>query len=87
MNTKDKIAKRIEVAAKREAADLIIRNGNIVNVFTGSIQSGDIAIVDGVIAGIGRYTEGLEVIDAKGQWVIPGLIGKMEASTTASAWP
>ncbi|WP_127495963.1 adenine deaminase [Paenibacillus glycanilyticus] len=74
MHTKDKLTKRIDVAAKRAAADLIIRNGKIVNVFTGSIMSGDIAIADGVIAGIGRYTEGSEVIDAAGQWIIPGLI-------------
>lgn len=74
MNTKDKLAKRIDAAAKRAAADLIIRNGKIVNVFTGSIMSGDIAITDGVIAGIGQYTEGLEVIDANGQWIVPGLI-------------
>ncbi|WP_336787827.1 adenine deaminase [Paenibacillus sp. MMO-177] len=74
MNTKDKLAKRIDAAAKRAAADLIIRNGKIVNVFTGNIISGDIAITDGVIAGIGQYTEGLEVIDANGQWIVPGLI-------------
>ncbi|ACT00533.1 adenine deaminase [Paenibacillus sp. JDR-2] len=74
MNIKDKLTKRIDVAAKRAAADLIIRNGKIVNVFTGSIMSGDIAIADGMIAGIGDYTDGLEVIDAAGKWIIPGLI-------------
>ncbi|MCM3626947.1 adenine deaminase [Paenibacillus glycanilyticus] len=74
MNTKERLSRRIEVAAKRAAADLIIRNGKIVNVFTGSIQSGDIAIVDGWIAGIGEYAEGAAVIDAAGQWIIPGLI-------------
>ncbi|GLX66477.1 adenine deaminase [Paenibacillus glycanilyticus] len=74
MNTKQKLTKRMEVAAKRAAADLIIRNGNIVNVFTGSITSGDIAVVDGMIAGIGEYTDAVTVIDAAGQWIIPGLI-------------
>jgi adenine deaminase len=74
MNIKDQLSKRIEAAAKRTAAELVIRNGNIVNVFTGSIMSGDIAIVDGRIAGIGEYREGLTVIDAAGKWIIPGLI-------------
>lgn len=74
MNTKDRLSKRIEVTAKRAAADLVIRNGKIVNVFTGSIMTGDIAVVDGMIAGIGEYKDGQTVIDASGQWIIPGLI-------------
>ncbi|WP_411345868.1 adenine deaminase [Paenibacillus sp. WLX1005] len=67
------LTRRIQVASKAIPADLVITGGNIVNVFTGEIMQGDIAIVDGVIAGIGSY-EGLETIPADGQWIIPGLI-------------
>ncbi|MEG2651233.1 MAG: amidohydrolase family protein, partial [Eubacterium sp.] len=60
--------------AKHEIpADLVIKNGRIVNVFTKEILEGDVAIVDGSIVGIGAY-EGLETIDAVGQYLIPGLI-------------
>ncbi|MGL4284200.1 MAG: amidohydrolase family protein, partial [Eubacterium aggregans] len=60
--------------AKHEIlADLVIKNGRIVNVFTKEVLEGDVAIVDGSIVGIGAY-EGLKTIDAKGQYLIPGLI-------------
>ncbi|SEA42549.1 Adenine deaminase [Eubacterium aggregans] len=60
--------------AKHEIpADLVIKNGRIVNVFTKEVLEGDVAIVDGSIVGIGTY-EGLKTIDAKGQYLIPGLI-------------
>lgn len=65
--------KRVLVAGKKEKADLVIRNGKIVNVFTGEIMYGDIAVVDGIIAGIGIY-QGKEIIDAGGKYIIPGFI-------------
>nr|WP_212031217.1 adenine deaminase [Cytobacillus depressus] len=69
----EQLKRRIDVAAKRIPADLIIKNGNIVNVFTREIIIDHIAIVDGFIAGIGDY-EGKETIDATGKYIIPGLI-------------
>ena len=65
--------KRIEIAAGREKADLVIKNASIVNVFTNEILSGDIAIHDSLIAGVGDYS-GKEEIDAGGMYVCPGLI-------------
>ena len=59
-------------AASRNAA-LVIKNANIVNVFTGTIEQGDVAIRDGIILGIGNYS-GREEIDAKGAYLCPGLI-------------
>lgn len=67
------LKKRIAVAAKRVKADLVVKNGKIVNVFTGEIMEGDIAIVDGVIAGIGHY-EGVETLDVEGRMIVPGFI-------------
>lgn len=70
---REQLQKRIAVAAKREPADIVVKNGKIVNVFTHEIIEEDIAIVDGVIAGIGKY-EGRQTIDANGKYVCPGLI-------------
>lgn len=65
--------KRISVAAGREPADLVIKNGRIINVFTREIISGDVAIVDGVFVGIGEY-EGKSVLYANGKFVSPSFI-------------
>lgn len=70
---KQQLWKRLAVATKKEQADAVVKNGKIVNVFTHEIIEGDIAIVDGVIAGIGQY-EGQTIIDAQGKYVCPGLI-------------
>ena len=45
----------IETAAGRKSADLVLKNCQIVNVYSSEIESGDIAIVDGKIVGIGSY--------------------------------
>lgn len=64
---------QIKTAGKREPADLVIKNGKVVNVFTRRITTADIAITDGMIVGLGAY-EGKKVFDAAGQFVVPGLI-------------
>jgi len=63
----------IDVAAGREPADLVFKNGSWVNVFTNTIEESDVAIAGRHIAGIGRY-EGREVVDLKGQVLCPGFI-------------
>lgn len=65
--------KHILVAGKKEPADLVIKHAQIVNVFTKEILTGDVAICDGKIVGIGQY-EGKEIYDAKNQYLVPGLI-------------
>lgn len=70
---RNQLKKRISVAAKREPADIVIKNGKIIDVFNGEIINGDIAIVDGYFAGIGEY-EGKRVIDANGCYVSPAFI-------------
>ncbi len=67
------LTKRIHIASGMEPADTVIKNCRIVNVFTREIIEGDIALSDGVIAGIGQYT-GREEIDAHGAYALPGLI-------------
>ena len=55
---------------------LLIKNGHIVDAKTGLNQISDILISDGVIAQIGEQLEsaGCEIIDAKGMYVLPGLV-------------
>ncbi|MBP2076808.1 adenine deaminase [Oceanobacillus polygoni] len=73
MSDSEAITKRIAVASKRTPADVVLKNAEILNVFTGEIMDGDIAVVDGYIAGIGSY-DGKEEIDATGKTVVPGFI-------------
>ena len=67
------LKKLIEVAAGREPADLVLKNGRVVNVFTEEILEGDVAIVGDRIAGVGAY-EGRETIELDGRHVAPGFI-------------
>jgi len=64
---------RIDVAAGREPADLVLRGGRIVNVLSCEIHDGDVAIAGDRIVGIGAY-EGRQVVDLRGQYVCPGFI-------------
>ena len=68
-----KMKKRIDVAAGRIPADLVIKNAKVIDVYSGTIVEGDIAMSDDTIAGVGHY-EGLKVIDAKGRYAAPGFI-------------
>ena len=70
---KEELKKLIDTAAGRIPADLVIKNCKVVNVFSGKIVEGDIAVSGGQIAGIGNY-EGKEVVDAQGRYAAPGFI-------------
>ncbi|MFT9495175.1 adenine deaminase [Anaerosolibacter sp.] len=64
---------RIDIAAGRKKAPLVLKNCQIINVFTEEVLQGDIAIAGETIVGIGSY-EGEEEIDLMGRYVAPGLI-------------
>lgn len=67
------LKQRIDAAAGRQPADLVLRNGRIVNVLSCEIHEGDVAIAEDRIIGIGSY-EGRETIDLRGQYICPGFI-------------
>jgi adenine deaminase len=67
-------AKLLAVARGEQPADLLLRNGRIVNVFSGEIEDADIAIVGDRIAGIGPGYEATAVVDLHGAFVAPGFI-------------
>lgn len=65
----------IQVVQGLKEADLIVKNGRIVNTASHRIIEGkDLLIYDGKIMGIGHFDNAKEVIDAKGQYIVPGLI-------------
>lgn len=68
------LRRRLDVAAHRIPADLVLKNGNIINVFSEEIITGDVAIVDGYIAAVGQDYEGLCTCDCTGQFICPGFI-------------
>jgi len=70
----DKIKNLISVARGQTPADLVLTNARIVNVFTGEIEIGDLAITDGYIAGIGDYGNAKQAVDLQYNFVLPGLI-------------
>jgi len=63
----------IDAAAGRKKADIVFRNGKIINVFTGEIIENTLAVKEGVILGYGAY-EGENEIDLKGAYLAPGFI-------------
>ncbi len=67
------LAHRLAVARGDEPADLVVRGGRVLSVFTREWLDVDVAIVDGMIAGVGTY-EGLDVLDAAGRYVVPGFV-------------
>jgi adenine deaminase len=64
---------RLAVARGDAPADVVVRGGEVLSVFTKEWLETDVAIVDGVVAGLGEY-EGRETLDASGSWVVPGFI-------------
>lgn len=64
---------RIDVAAGRRKADIVLKNATYVNVFSNELCHGDIAIAKGQIVGIGAY-DGIEEYDVSGKIVCPGFM-------------
>lgn len=63
----------IAVAAGREKADLVLKNAKYLNVFSNEFLCGDIAVANGLIAGVGKY-DGKTEVDVSGKLVLPGFI-------------
>ena len=63
----------IEAARGLKPADLCIKGCRLVNVFSGELESADLAVHNGFIAGWGDY-EGVQTIRAEGMYASPGFI-------------
>ena len=67
------LKEKIRVASGDGGADLLIKNGKVVDVFSGQIERRDVAIFGGVVIGFGDYPA-REIIDVRGDFLCPGLI-------------
>lgn len=67
------LKEKIRIASGDGVADLLIKNGRVVDVFSGQIEKKDVAIFGGVIVGFGDY-QARKTIDVKGDFLCPGLI-------------
>ncbi|MBV9667626.1 MAG: adenine deaminase, partial [Nitrososphaeraceae archaeon] len=73
------LKRKIDLATGRKKVDLVVKNANIVNVFSGEIHKGNVAIADGMFVGFGQTEEYMEyhaqnVIDVQGKFMCPGLV-------------
>jgi adenine deaminase len=64
----------LAVARGDAPADLLLRNGQVVNVFTCEIEEVDVALAGGIIAGVGDGYEAVSTVDLGGEFLLPGLI-------------
>ena len=64
----------VEVASGRQKADLVLKNATYVNVFCNELSHGDIAVAEGLIAGMGEHYEGALEVDMGGKLVLPGFV-------------
>lgn len=63
----------IQSALGNVKADLVLKNGKIIDVLNHRIVEGNVAVKDGVILGTGDY-EGEREIDVKGAYIAPGFV-------------
>ena len=71
---KDNLHRTIKVARGQEPADILFKNARVVNVFNGEVEDASVAVCDGVIAGVGDYSDAKETVDLAGKYLVPGLI-------------
>ncbi|MEX1157870.1 MAG: adenine deaminase [Thermomicrobiales bacterium] len=64
----------LRIATANEPADLLLRGGQVVNVFSGEVERANVAIADGRIVGVGDYSSASEIVDLDGAWLAPSFI-------------
>ena len=67
------LEEQIDTAMGRQEADLVLKGGNVFNVFLKTWEVADVAISGSKIVGIGQY-KGRQEIDVKGLYLTPGLM-------------
>src|SRR5215211_6185358 len=78
--------RRLRVAQGQEPADLVLAGGEIVDVFGGDTYQADVAICDGVIAGVGPYPQARGRLDVAGKWICPSFIDAHVHTESALVW-
>ncbi len=66
--------RRLLAVARGEAEpDLVLANARVIDVFSGRVLEGDVALAEGRVAGVGDYS-GPRTEDLEGRYLAPGLI-------------
>src|SRR5215207_3205817 len=78
--------RRLRVAQGQEPADLVLAGGEIVDVFGGDTYQADVAICDGVIAGVGSYPRARQRLEVAGTWICPSFIDAHVHTESALVW-
>jgi adenine deaminase len=68
------LTRRITLARGEEPADMVLRNAQLVNVFSGEIHAADVAIASGIVVGVGPGYAAREEVDLAGRYLCPGFI-------------
>jgi adenine deaminase len=80
---REQLRRRLAVARGDKPADLLIRGGRVLSVFTGEFLEADVAVAGEHVAGVGHYEDGEETVDASGLFLLPGFIdGHMHIEST-----
>jgi adenine deaminase len=81
------IQHKLSVARGEEPAELLFKNAQVVNVFSGEIHEANVAVDDERVIGFGDYTA-KEVIDLEGAYLAPSLIeGHFHVESTMVTLP
>jgi adenine deaminase len=79
----DDLARRLSVARGDEPADMVLKGGRVLSVFTRELLHADVAVSGEHVAGVGSGYEGRDVFDASGLTIVPGFIdGHMHIEST-----
>lgn len=65
--------RRLDCANGVTKADLVLKHGRILNVFTEEIIEADVAVCGDMIVGVGSY-EGIREVDCTGKYLVPGFL-------------
>ncbi len=78
--------RRVRVALGHEPADLVLADGDVVDVFAEERFRADVAIADGVIAGVGRYPAAARRLDCSGMVVAPSFVDAHVHTESSLLW-
>src|ERR1041385_3965706 len=67
------LQQKLSIARGEKPAELLFKNGRLVNVLSGEIYETDVAVEDGRVIGMGEY-EARQVVDLEGAYLAPSLI-------------
>ncbi|MGH2571882.1 MAG: adenine deaminase [Actinomycetota bacterium] len=77
------LAQRLAVARGDQPADIVIKGGRVLSVFTGELLEADVAVSGEHVAAIGTGYDGREEFDARELILLPGFIdGHMHIEST-----